>query len=263
MRGELYGRSCVLDVGGRRLLNPPFTIEFEQEFATSGKPNLATVRMYNPAKATIAEAKKGAAVRVSAGYSDDVGQFIVGTIYSFAVEPKRPDVVLEMKTSDATGSWTSGFISKTYWEFSLASMIIPDVLKRAGLAYENIELGKDFEYLNGLTLNESVASALKRLAADTDSEFYLRSGHVIFRKKSTPGTARLVHLSGKSGLIGAPKKTDKGYKFESLINYRLDAGTIVSVDSPTAKGTFSIFKGKHSYQQSAAVTEFEAREVSI
>lgn len=271
MGKALYRRSCRLDLENRRLTNPPFTIEFEAEFATSGKPNLATVRMFNPSKETIEAAaikstsagKVYPKIRVSAGYDDDMGQFIIGEVYSYTVDPKRPDVVLEMKVSDATSKWTQGFISKTYAEGAFASFIIKDVLNTAGLETDSIDLGNDFEYENGLTLNESVASALSRLAKDTDSQFFLRSGRLLFQKQDKPGTLTLVKLASNSGLINAPKKTDKGWKFDSLINYRIGAGTIVFVESPTANGTFRIFKGKHSFLETEATTSFEATAVSI
>lgn len=263
MGSKLFQRSCELILGKRKLTNPPFTIEFEAEFAVSGKANIATVRMYNPSKATIAETKKNTQVLVSAGYDDDLGQFIIGTVFSFTIEPKKPDVILELKVTDGTGAWVSGFISKTYGPGALASTIIPDVLNIVGLKAGSITLGHDFEYENGLAVNEPIHSILRRLARDTESEFFFRSGRILFQEKDLPDLATLVKLSAKTGLINAPKKTDKGWKFESLINYRLGAGTVVYVESPTATGTFQIFKGKHSFLANETLTSFEAAPYKI
>lgn len=219
--------------------------------------------MYNPSKATIAATKKNAQVLVSAGYDDDIGQFIIGTVSSFTIEPKKPDVVLELKVTDGTDAWVRGFISKTYSAGALASTIIPDILKSVGLNAGKIQLGRDVEYENGKALSESIVSALRGLAKETDSQFFFRSGRILFEPKNDPERITLVKLSAKSGLINAPKKTDKGWKFESLLNYRLTVGTTVYIESPTANGTFRIFKGKHSFMESETITSFEAEASKV
>lgn len=261
--GKLYQRSAELILADRKLTNPPFTIEFEAEFGTSPKANISTVRMYNPSKTTIAATKKNVPVLVSAGYDDDIGQFIIGNVINFTIEPKRPDIVLELKVIDATAAWIFGFISKTYAAGALASTVIPDVLKSVGISAGKIELGKDHEFENGLTLNEPIAKALQRLARDTDSQFFFRAGRILFEANKDPKQITLVKLSAKTGLINAPKQTDKGWKFDALLNYRLAAGTKVFVESPTANGYFRIFKGKHSFMANETTTSFEAEKTKV
>lgn len=274
---ELYGRVCQVTIlngnQGRILKSPPLTIEFDSEFGANRKPNLSTLRIYNPAEETIAAArisrdKSGRKVQpiprvlVEAGYGLNVGQAIVAEVFSSRVLWQKPDVILEIKCCDATNIWRDAWISKTYGKFASASEIIYDMLGSVGLTPYAVRLGENPLFEQEQSFNESLVSAMTRLAKATKSEFLFRAGRLIFRPIGSDEHITVVLLNPETGLIGSPEPTDNGYKFQSLFNYQIGAGDKVAVQSRDVSGNFLVIKGKHIWQESKATTEFEARKVA-
>lgn len=274
---ELYGRFCRVTVlsgsQGRQLTAPPLTIEFDVEFGANRKPNMSTIRIYNPAQETIAAAsivrdKNGRKVKpiprvlVEAGYGLNIGQAIVGEVFSSRVIWQKPDIVLELKCTDATTEWREAWISKTYGKFATASEIIFDMLGSVGLTPYAVKLGENPLFAQEQSFNESLVSAMTRLAKATKSEFYFRGGRLVFKPIGSDEHITLVLLNPETGLIGSPEPTDRGYKFQSLFNHQIGAGDKVAVQSRDVSGNFLVLKGKHVWQESKATTEFEARKVA-
>ena len=65
-------------------------------------------------------------------------------------------------------------------------------------------------------------------------------------------------LSGSTGMIGSPEKTEiekkEGWKVKSLLNYQITTDTLIQIESKTVKGMFRVVKGRHT---SDWVTEME------
>jgi len=271
---KLFGRVCHVTIGARKFTSPPFTIEFESEFATSGKPNLSTVRLFNPSPETInaASVKTDSngrrvpplpVILVDAGYGLNIGQVIVGEAFSSTVKRTKPDIVLEIKVADATQKWREAYVSKTFAKFSTAREILYDLLSDVGITPYSVRLGENKTFADAVSFNETLSHAITRICKETQSKFYFRQGRMLIEPIGSPDRVNLVLLNAKSGLLGSPEKTEKGYKFQSLFNYKLGAGDTVAVEARDVQGYFRIFKGKHSHGQTTAITEFEAQDVTL
>lgn len=258
----------------KRFSSPPFTIEFESEFATSGKPNMATVRLYNPSQATIDAASVKTDVNgrrippypivlVDAGYGLDIGQVIVGEAYTSNIKRTAPDVILEFKVSDATAKWRESWVSKTYAKFSDAKEILYDITESVGVTPYSIRLGQPRTFEKPISFNESLTSAIARMCKETKSKYFISQGRFVVEPIDDPGKKTLVLLSPETGLIGSPERTDKGIKCQCLFNYRLGAGDTIALRSRDIQGNYRIFRGKHSVNEITGTTDLEMTKVNI
>lgn len=253
---KLYRRICEMNIGGRLLQSPPMTLEFEYEFSVKGISN-AKARVYNPAPETVAVAQKDTAVIITAGYEEDYGTCFTGNILKFEYIPGR-DSKLEMVLGDGTALWNSIIISKSWTGPVIAKTVVSDLLSSVGVKAAKLEFTDNTNYergisFNGVTLNK----ALTRIAKDTRSELYFRYGQICYLSPNK-GYGTAFVLSPSTGLLTAGQ-TEKGYKIQTLFNYRLGAGSLVQLEKDSGVALLKLTKGKHVFSPCGNTgTEFEA-----
>lgn len=262
MSNLLYFRECQIIIGNRSFTSPPFSIDFSVDFTTGGKPAQATVKLLNPNDETVAACEKQGTqnqnIIINAGYHNDVGNVFLGEIQSHTSKKQGSGRVLEIKAGDKSGLWQSARVSRTWGSGISAVQVMTDILSDLGIQAGKIEPDEPKVYHRGITLNTTLPQAMKQLANDTNSEFYLRNGRAFFQSKSVPGTRTGVLLNSDTGLIGNPEKSDKKWKLKSLFQYRIQAGELVRVQSRELNSDLKVINGKHKFSDSSSLTEFEA-----
>lgn len=257
---DLYMRVCSMNIGGRVVEYPPMTLEFETEFSSAIGSSQTKAKIYNPAPETISACeKKGSTypkITIDAGYQADHGTCVIGEIVKYEVKP-GVDRVLELSIGDKSSLWLNAMINRTWRGSITASNAARQILADLGITALKIDLENDITYDNLCLCGMTLQGAMARIARDSKSSFFFKNGQALFLKqKATTGTA--FYLSSSSGLLEYGKIT-AGYKIKSLFNYRLWAGSLVTLKTKSGEVNLKASKGKHSFStQSSAFTEFEA-----
>ena len=149
---DLYKRIASVKIGNRVFTFPPFSVEFDQTIKI-GVPTTTTLKLYNPASDTIRAceatgaglAKKYPQVTIDAGYEEEHGTCVIGSVYKYEVKKQGADRVLECSISDQTMNWQNAIINKT-WKRTSGSVILKDMLASLGIT-ASVSLGTDKTYV--------------------------------------------------------------------------------------------------------------------
>jgi hypothetical protein len=263
MSTALWMRRCRMNINGRILDGPPMNLEFETTFST-GSSSQTKAKIYNPAPETIAACEKEKTkypyIIIDAGYIADYGTCVAGEIIKYEVK-KGMDEILELDISDKSSLWNYSMINKSWVGPISASSIISQLFRDVGITPGKIDLSEDVLYERGISFSGvSLRTAMLRIARDTKTEFFFKSGLAYFMKpNTTSGTA--FFLSYDSGLLEA-QKTNNIYKIKSLFLYNLGAGSLVSLEGADIKEKLKVVKGKHTFSTSGnSITEIEGKKI--
>jgi hypothetical protein len=222
--------------------------------------------LYNPSEKTIAAATapqggKKQTFIIDAGYEEDHGICITGEIHKAEVKVQGTEKVLEMEIHDSVTDLSNRRVCRSWPRNARASKVVNDLSSLFALKQGKIEVGTDKTYPNGLTLNKKLKDAVKDIARETQSDFFIRDGRFYFISKNNQGLRTGVVLSPAQGLIGSPEVKQTGnrttLKIKSLFNYKIGAGEHVTLKSDSVKGDFKVLKGSHSYSVENAYTSME------
>lgn len=258
---DLYNRVAEVRIEQRVFNYPPFSIEFDQTFKI-GVPTTTMLKLYNPSPDTIkaCEAKGSGAsksypqVTISAGYVDDNGTCVIGSIYDYEVKKQGPDRILECKITDKTLSWQTAIINKTYIK-TTASVILRDMLSTLGITAD-ISLGSDKTYQTFTAT--TFRAAVQKIIKDTNSEYYFKNGTFYTQAKTKKNTLNVYRLTPTSGLLEVPKKTQRGWNFKTLFFYKLNVSDYVRLTTEKVDATLKIISGKKTFSTfGVAVCEWE------
>lgn len=260
---NLYNRLASLNIAGRLFKYPPFSIEFEQTLKI-GVPSSTIAKLYNPAPETIkACEKKGTGpatvfphVIISAGYEQENGTCVIGKLYDYKVDRKGVDTILECKISDETLKWQNALVNVTYRQM-MASAILTAVLAKVGISTDGVTLGSDKLYSTFTAT--TFRSALQKITADTNSEYYFSNGTLKVQSKTARNVKKVYVLSPSTGLLETPQKTQRGYKFKTLFFYKINVGDYVKLQTSKINTTLKIIQGKKTFSTFAnAFCDWEA-----
>ena len=248
---------------GEREYKAPLTMTFQSYFNISGKYE-TTANIFNPSEETIANVAPASSLQnitIEAGYEKDHGVCILGEIYDYSVLSQDSETVLSLKIGDATTNWATKLINKTWAKNSKASQMVEDIANALGLNKGKIQVGEDIAYSRETSFITEARKALKQMALETNSHFFVRNGRLYFQPKTDQGIQTGIQLSASSGLLDKPEKinieNNESWKIKSLFNYKIGAGENIEVQSATFSGTAKVIRGFHNYDIKEGYTEIE------
>lgn len=258
---DLYKRIASVKIGNRVFTFPPFSVEFDQTIKI-GVPTTTTLKLYNPAPDTIKAceatgaglAKKYPQVTIDAGYEEEHGTCVIGSVYKYEVKKQGADRVLECNISDQTMNWQNAIINKT-WKKTSGSVILKDMLASLGIT-ASVSLGTDKTYVTFTAT--TFRSAVQKIITDTKSEYIFKNGTFEATPKTKKNTTNVYLLTPETGLLDVPKKTTTGWQFKTLFFYKLNGGDYVKLKTSTIDAILKIVSGKKSFSTFGdAVGEWE------
>ena len=245
----LYNQVVKLLLGGKEYSNKNIDIDFSVEFSNSPEPNVHEISIWNTSEDTKALIKKGLPVILTAGYGDDIGSIAVGTVGSFEVVRHEIDNELKLLVGDGIESWLNQTVTRSYKANISALSVVNDLLGSFGLEIGKVSLGANITYTNGISFNTTLNNAIKQVAKDTKSRFYIKNGVVFLVNESFNVTTGFL-LNKDTGLIGTPERMDidgkEGWKIRCLLNHRLSTDSLLQVQSRSLNGNVKVIKGKHT-----------------
>ena len=259
---EFWLREIKVNTAGLELLFPALHIEFRVEFDETEDPDTATVELFNLKRETENNIKQGGQLILSAGYQGDLGTVLAGRISDVYAYSEGVDRICEVEVVDATEAFLRNHISKAYKAGIKASQVLRDVLSMTGLEIGKVDFPNDITYANGRVVNGRLKEVAKGIAADGGAKLYINNG-VIFAVPPDFGQDIGVLLNKEHGLLYSPTRIDSdeaNWEIESLLNYRIRAGSKVQVFSNTANGIFRVVKGEHRSSTAEHTTRIEVAE---
>ena len=247
----MFRKKTELIIDGRKYTSDSIDIDFLVEFDSDPEPNVAEISLWNASEDTIGRIKKGAKVIVNAGFEGDLGVLIAGTVGTYEVISYNVDKELKLYVGDGIDVWNTPI--KMTFKNTNADTVVKKLLEMSGLRAK-IDLGKNVTYPQ-VVFNGKLSDALKRIATDTESKFFIKNGQGYMVKESFKEQS-IFFLNIDSGLIGSPERIlidEKiGYRVNCILQHRINVGSYVRIDSRRVKGDFKVVKGKH-----ADITEME------
>lgn len=203
--------------------NDGFDCDFDVHKDLTGKPNKATVNLYNLTndhRAALSErATKGPMrVRLEAGYAEGTSRIFEGDLSILDHDRKRADFITHLETGDGNATVATSRISKSWGPGTAVAQVIRDVAAALGVGEGNVRAATAGAILEswGPTYTQGTAAVgrtfdiLQRLCQSTGLEWSIQDGTLQFlvKDKALSGTA--VSVTPSTGLIDTVKIDHKG-----------------------------------------------------
>lgn len=242
---DKFKRVIEIKVGSKQYTNEDIDIDFMYEFDDKIENNVSEISLWNVNEDTINQIKKGTQVVLNAGYGEDIGVVLIGKVGNFEVITHDIDRELKLYVSDGLNLWGSQ-VKKTY-ENLKADKIVEDILNIIGVKVGKVQVENNITYQK-LVVDNTIESILKKIAKETNSKFYIKSGRGYFVNKDY-ADRNIILLNKDSGLLDIPSKImidEKiGWKINSLLEHRISVGSYVQIQSKVVNGSFRVVKGRH------------------
>ncbi len=247
-------RETVVEYGGRTFTYPDYEIQFRVEFAKGGDPDMAIIDLYNLNPDSrqmfeVAEEGDDRQVTLRAGYQGDTGIVLVGQIKNIREVFEGVDHITEIEVHDTSDKYQGKEVGESYVPGTTGSQILERLISMSGLEKGKIQIVVDPVYAEGRNVDGSIKTAIEDIVNDCESEVHITHGLIYVLP---PGGMHdeAVILSPESGLLGSPKRNedDKSstlWEVESLLNYRIRAGSLVQIKSKRVSGVFAVESGEH------------------
>lgn len=262
-----FNRQAEVILGNKKYHSDDFDFEFEVEFDDTPNLNHAEITLYNLSDTTVNSIKSKMLTIINAGYGGDVGSVFIGAIYDMQTERSGVDRVTTVKSVDVSTQRGRLRVNRSYKKGIRASQIITDLTGLYAMSLGALELPKDVQYRNGKNINGNVMTVFKSIAKDCGAKLHVTKGLVYFNPKNKGQDIRFV-FNKDTGLIGSPEpfieedpedeeKEIKGFNVNALLNHRVQADSIVEVQSNIVTGRLRVRGGTHIYSASEMVTRME------
>lgn len=251
LTNELYGRVIEVVTGvqgeqGFRVKTRPIPqqsglrVDFNVNFKSDGKPASARVLLYNPPTRMISDLLRGerSFLSLEAGYLQRFGIIFAGIPTRDGVEVERAshgEVRLEITAHSGGARYRDAATSISLGGRQVAAALAEDIARRAGYVVDKNEIPDASIYPRGFSFSGKTSEALAEIAAFTRTEVFIDGDRLSFLSLSQPRASQLsVPLFSarqrNPNLVGTPTWTDKGLKFQGLLEPDLRPGKQVVVE---------------------------------
>jgi hypothetical protein len=244
----LFERTVFAEIGpegGPGLRLADLRISFKVEHKASSTPSTATIRIFNPAPASIALLRAPlATIRLLVGYGGIPKVIFQGppTKDGIDIRTDGPDRILQVDASDG-GRGYQTFLQVSFATPTTFGAVLATVLAQTQWARGFIDPSLEGVALpHGIVLVGRPEAVMKRLAAavrPVAADWFVRDNalYVVGRGSSSPEIAPLLS-STQGNLIGSPTSTKDGVKLKALIDATMRPGRAFVVQSLGVNGTF-------------------------
>lgn len=254
----LYRKAEVI-VDDWKVTYPELYLEAEINFNDSSESNVGMIKFYNLTDQSIEKLKKDKLIQLNAGYENDLGSLLPGTIIRVTTNYDSTDKVTEVIVGDGTDRWLNATINKTWKAGTLSSSIVQDCADILPFNFKGYE-AEEITYSKGKTHSGTIKTLLEEIAEDIGAKLHVSRGSIFFRQPEQ-ANVEIVNLNKDTGLIGTPTISEKDgetfYEVDSLLNYRIWTDSIINFDTKTINGLYKVKGGTHSVAGGDFVTTME------
>lgn len=261
-------RNADIQIGNQRYsMDSGLYFSFKVPFKDSEELESVSFTVYNLNQDTRNRIKKGDAVTLNAGYEGDVGCLFIGTVNEAESYKKSTEWVTEITATTALKEWLETDINKTYMAGTDAESIGRDLLHIFGVEVGILEPVKNVAYPRGKVCRGKVKDVMKRIfVEECGCRMLIRNYQVIINDPAKPINTGIL-LSPETGLLEDSGDSDatmittaaeegktrearaeqgKTVHLKCLLNHRIGAGDLVTVQSMKRSGVYQVVGGEHS-----------------
>lgn len=262
---KLFKRVVEVIIGNVRMNNTDLDIEFDIPFDDDLDPNISEIIIYNLSSTTRNMIKRGQLLTINAGYIDDKGLILSGYINSVNTKRVGADRPTIIKVSDSKPFDTDKTLQKSFKKGIKAEQLLRELAKSLGLTIAVLKLPTNKAFAKGYAIDGEIVKAMQDISSDCGASSYISRSKLYIRSLKEGDDHRFV-LNGDTGLVGSPEffeeekddKVIKGYKVNSLLQYRMNTASIIELQSIEVKAKVRVRKGKHICRGDSFYTEAEA-----
>jgi hypothetical protein len=148
----------------------------------------------------------------------------------------------------------------TFKNGTTARQIITRLTSILGIKLAEFNLPRDKVYKSGYKVTGLIENSLEQVVKDCGASLYYRRGSMVIRSIETGNDERFT-LEESTGLVAPPEQYEdddkSGYNVRCLLQHRITTASIINIKSSTANGSFRAKIGKHYYDGTDFLTDFE------
>lgn len=255
---RLYKRTVRVTVDTKLFQN--LRMSFMVSSSIRPEPNTAELSIYNlNAESRTALQKERVPVIIEAGYDDKPSQIFKGYLRAGTSRNRDTDWITTLITGDGDIAWKESRVSESFEKGAAINDVIGQLFKKLGPtvdvvnALENIKKGNFREgltqFTRGTTLYGKTVEQLSKMIKSKNMEWWVDQGQVMVVERDAivpTASGKVQLLTHNTGLIGSPQVGEsKTIKITSLLQPTYRLGTLLVLDSDSAKGNFRITKLTH------------------
>jgi hypothetical protein len=251
-------------------------IKFDVEMGASNEPNTSSISIFNMTSTRRAfldqvsrtDTDRKIIIQLNVGYQNTFEELITGDLKTAVTTKEGPDFVTKLEIGEEEFVYRTARLNKSYAAGTLYQTIVNDLVRSMGLKAENlleifgtksatlgIQVVKGKKVLKGYVANGLSRDMLTEICRSFDVEWSVQRGKIVFSFGSEPGFVDIpvlrsgnvngIQIVTNTGLIGAPKSTNDGVEFKSLLNTKILPKKTVRLISDQFDGFFLVRKVKH------------------
>lgn len=234
---ELYLRNARLSIAGKEFKT---RIAFNIEKSTDGKSaNKSKVSVYNLSEDSRSFIEKNidSLMKLEAGYSGNYSVLYLGDVKKVEHSRSGPDVITTIESGEGEKKLIESHIEISLGPDAKVNQVVNAAISSLGIDRGVIKSIPQTAYKNGFTFSGKVSDLLDRIAKKEGLEWSVQTNALqIFPAGQDTGETAVL-LNERTGLLGVPNKTEKGFVAKSLLNPDIVPGRQVQVESKFLTGT--------------------------
>lgn len=267
--GGMFGRVGIVEIGGMRIHSEELDIEFDVPFDDDTEANEAEITVYNLSKRTRSMISYNKPVVITAGYKNDTGIIFKGFVSKVKTRVEGVDRITTIYAIDDEDLKERDLPKEIeYTKNTKASYILKDLLSKVKLPVAVFNVKRDWTYKDKVNVSGGLMDNIRKYAEVCGISVYINKGQIYARHISEGDASNFV-VKAETGLIDYPEEfeeeitaedyTDivKGYKLKMILQHRITTGSIININSANVSGWFRVRSGKHTFNESEAITELE------
>lgn len=237
----------------------------------SGKITKVLTKYNGVDKVTTITFKEGtdySGIKVTSNVADPAKKYFVKKRYKLKKPIKTTTIDKNGRKHTVTTKYKTVKVPKykkqtmqiTFKNGTTAKQIITRLTSILGIKLAEFNLPNNKIYKSGYKVTGVIENNLEQVVKDCGASMYWRRGRMVIRSIETGNDERFT-LEESTGLISPPEQfeddANSGYNVRCLLQHRITTASIIQIKSSTANGTFRAKSGKHYYDGSDFLTDFE------
>jgi hypothetical protein len=244
----LFDRKVSFQFGLPGQMGKKFTdlrVTFDIELSSKAEPNKCKMQIFNLTQDSRAlTEKEGLQVLLQAGYGQTLETIFQGDVKRVLSHREGSEIITDFEAGDGENSFTNSTVNKSFSPGISFESVITYVASSFGIPAK-VQGVQTESYLNGVTLSGSAKDSMTELTKKQGLLWYIQNGTLIVLKDGEGTGEQAVRLAADTGLIGSPKKKDKGIEITCLLNPKIQPERPVFLDAKNIKGVILPKKVKH------------------
>lgn len=244
---ELWNRKVVVQLDD--LSFEDLRVSFNVTKSVGGKPNKATISIYNVARDEISADRirnRKLRVRLLAGY-DVPSLLFEGNPINHGVSFHRQgaDTIMKIQAQDGLRRYQNARVNVSFATETTAKQVVDEAVRQLGLPRGTIDIDEDVRWTNGVTLNGPVTDVLDRVARSLESDWSIQNGKLQILPRNGTRTRKGPKFSRDLGNLLEATPTKNGTKVVSLLTPNLSPGDRFELEDDYLGGIYKAVKVSH------------------